>query len=108
MPLFLLKRTLTFVATLAFAPHLDMGILFGVMVAIGLFLHRRMRPRVAIVAWQPDAGSPGEPAPPGDGFVAVRFDGALIFVNVAYFEDAVLDGEVFPDSAGVRTEALLA
>ncbi|MDH5539842.1 MAG: SulP family inorganic anion transporter, partial [Rhizobacter sp.] len=85
----------TFVATLAFAPHLDMGILFGVVVAIGLFLHRRMRPRAEVQAWQAGGGDddPAAQLPPGTagGFVALGFDGALIFVNVAYFEDAVLD-----------------
>ncbi len=90
-----LAAVATFVATLAFAPHLDMGILFGVMVAIGLFLHRRMRPRVEILAWRPDdpatVQDAGEPAPIEATIVPVRFEGALIFVNVAYFEDSVLE-----------------
>jgi SulP family sulfate permease len=92
----------TFVATLAFAPHLDTGILFGVMVAIGLFLHRRMRPRVEIVDWRPEDGAVSEAGRAGDGFVALRFDGALIFVNVAYFEDAVLDALArFPNARAI-------
>ncbi len=90
-----LAAVVTFVATLAFAPHLDMGILFGVVVAIGLFLHRRMRPRVEILDWRPDGTSadldPTHPAPVNEAFVPVRFEGALIFVNVAYFEDSVLE-----------------
>ena len=90
-----LAAVVTFVATLAFAPHLDMGILFGVVVAISLFLHRRMRPHVEILAWHPDGvsadSSPAHPAPVNETFVPVRFEGALIFVNVAYFEDTVLE-----------------
>ena len=88
-----LAALVTFVATLAFAPHLDMGILFGVVVAIGLFLHRRMRPRAEVQAWRTGGGDdPLDQLPPdtAGGFVVLGFDGALIFVNVAYFEDAVL------------------
>ncbi len=96
----------TFVGTLAFAPHLDMGILFGVVVAIGLFLHRRMRPRVEILAWRPDdpatEGDTGQPATSGPTVVPVRFEGALIFVNVAYFEDSVLEALArFPQARAV-------
>jgi SulP family sulfate permease len=39
----------TFVATMAFAPHLDNGILVGAGLAVGLFLYRTMKPRVALL-----------------------------------------------------------
>ena len=39
----------TFVATLAFAPHLDNGIMVGAGLAIMLYLYRTMTPRVAIL-----------------------------------------------------------
>jgi sulfate permease, SulP family len=39
----------TFIATLAFAPHLDNGILVGAGLAIVLFLYRTMKPRVALL-----------------------------------------------------------
>ena len=39
----------TFVATLAFAPHLDNGIMVGAGLAIVLYLYRTMSPRVAIL-----------------------------------------------------------
>jgi SulP family sulfate permease len=44
----------TFVATLAFAPHLDNGILAGAGLAVGLFLYRTMKPRVALLGRYPD------------------------------------------------------
>ena len=47
----------TFVATLAFAPHLDNGILVGAGLAIGLYLYRTMTPRLAIPARHPDGTS---------------------------------------------------
>ena len=44
----------TFLATLAFAPHLDAGILLGGGLAIVLYLLRTMRPRVAILGRHAD------------------------------------------------------
>jgi len=90
-----LAATVTFVATLAFAPHLDLGILTGVVIAIVLFLHRRMRPRGEILGQHPDGVLGGLDThnlqPISEKFVPVRFDGELTFVNVAYFEDIVLE-----------------
>ena len=84
----------TFVATLAAAPHLDNGILVGTALAIGLYLYRTMTPRVAILGRHPDgtlrdAGLYKLPA--SEVVTAVRFDGRLYFANVAYFEDAILE-----------------
>lgn len=85
----------TFVATLAFAPHLDMGIFAGAGLAILLYLYRTMRPRLAILGRHPD-GTLRDRAvfpdlPQSDSVVALRFDGRLYFANVPYFEDAVLE-----------------
>lgn len=86
---------ITFVATLAFAPHLDIGILFGAAAAIALFLLRRMRPRAEILGQHPDGVLAGmdthDLLPISEHFVPMRFDGALTFVNVNYFEDMVLE-----------------
>jgi len=79
----------TFVATLGFAPHLDVGILFGGGLAIVLFLYRTMSPRVTVrflEGARADARDPVSPA-----IVTIRFDGRLYFANVPYFEDAVLE-----------------
>jgi SulP family sulfate permease len=84
----------TFVATLAAAPHLDKGIMVGAGLAIGLYLYRTMTPRVAILGRHPD-GTLRDAAvhklPPSKVVTAVRFDGRLYFANVAYFEDAILE-----------------
>ncbi|MDP1733580.1 MAG: SulP family inorganic anion transporter [Sulfuritalea sp.] len=84
----------TFIATLAFAPHLDKGIMIGAGLAIGLYLYRTMTPRVAILGRHAD-GSLRDAAvnqlPASDLVTAVRFDGRLYFANVSFFEDAILD-----------------
>jgi len=84
----------TFAATLAFAPHLDNGIVVGAGLAILLYLLRTMKPRVAILGRHAD-GTLRDAAvhdlPASDVVTAVRFDGRLYFANVAYFEDAILE-----------------
>ncbi|MBI5901506.1 MAG: SulP family inorganic anion transporter [Rhodocyclales bacterium] len=84
----------TFVATLAFAPHLDKGIMVGAGLAIGLYLYRTMTPRVAILGRHADGtlrDAKVHDLPPSKVVTAVRFDGRLYFANVAYFEDAILE-----------------
>ena len=49
-----IAAVVTFVATLAFAPHLDNGIMVGAGLAIILYLYRTMKPRVAILGRHPD------------------------------------------------------
>ncbi len=84
----------TFVATLAFAPKLDIGILVGVGLAVALFLYRSMRPRVSELARYSD-GTLREAQRYGlkasDEIGLLRFDRSLYFANVPYFEDAVLE-----------------
>jgi SulP family sulfate permease len=84
----------TFVATLAFAPHLDNGILVGAGLAIGLYLYRTMTPRVAILGRYHDGtlrDAKINNLPSSDVVTAIRFDGRLYFANVSYFEEAVLN-----------------
>jgi SulP family sulfate permease len=85
----------TFVATLAFAPHLDNGIMVGAGLALGLYLYRTMSPRVAILGRYVDGTlrdvKVNPDLPTSKHMVAIRFDGSLYFANVAYFEDAVLE-----------------
>ena len=84
----------TFVATLAFAPNIQNGILTGILLSLALLLYRMMRPRIALLGLHSDAtlrDSERHQLPqlhPRLG--ALRFDGALRFVNVASFEDALL------------------
>lgn len=85
----------TFFATLAFAPHLDKGIMVGAGLALGLYLYRTMTPRVAILGRYKDGTlrdiRVNPDLPTSKHMVAIRFDGSLYFANVAYFEDAVLE-----------------
>jgi len=84
----------TFVATLAFAPHLDNGILVGAGLAIGLFLYRTMKPRVALLGRYPDGTlrdlRVNPTLPTDERIVVTRFDGQLYFANVSFFEDTIL------------------
>lgn len=84
----------TFVATLAYAPHLDKGIMVGAGLALVLYLYRTMTPRVAILGRYHDGtlrDAKVNNLPASDVVTAVRFDGRLYFANVSYFEDAILE-----------------
>jgi len=83
---------ITFVATLAFAPHLDKGIMIGVALSLLVFLYKSMRPTVASLSRHED-----------DAFRIsflheleecryvdlIRFDGTLFFANASYLEDKI-------------------
>jgi len=90
-----IAAVVTFFATLAFAPHLDNGIMVGAGLALGLYLYRTMSPRVAILGRYKDGTlrdiHVNPDLPTSKHMVAIRFDGSLYFANVAYFEDAVLE-----------------
>ena len=85
----------TFIATLAFAPHLDNGIMVGAGLALGLYLYRTMKPRVAILGRHNDGTlrdiKVNPDLPTSKHLMAIRFDGSLYFANVSYFEDAILE-----------------
>jgi len=87
----------TFVATLAFAPNIQNGILTGIILSLALLLYRMMRPRITVLGVDSEsrlrdaAHHRLQPLHPKLG--AIRFDGALRFVNVSYFEDALLQLE---------------
>jgi SulP family sulfate permease len=89
-----IAATITFVATLAFAPNIQIGILTGIILSLALLLYRLMRPRVAVLGMHPDGTLRDveyfqlSALHPKLG--AIRFDGSLVFVNVAYFEEAIL------------------
>ncbi len=84
----------TFVLTLALAPHLDKGILVGAGLALTLYLYRTMQPRVAVLARHPD-GTLRDAEVFGlqtcDEISMIRFDGSLYFANTSYFEDKIME-----------------
>ena len=94
---------ITFAATLLLAPAIADGILLGIALTVLHFLVRTMKPRVEVVARKADGGLGGIHAhrltPISEHFVPVRFDGSLTFINVAYFEDMILEAHAdFPQA----------
>ncbi|WP_421901102.1 SulP family inorganic anion transporter [Maridesulfovibrio sp.] len=85
---------ISFLATLAFAPHLDKGIMIGVALSLGVFLYKSMRPRVAALSKGEDevlrdASIHG--LRECDHIAVVRFDGPLFFANASFLEDQITD-----------------
>lgn len=85
---------ISFLATLAFAPHLDKGIMIGVALSLGVYLYKSMRPKVAALALHPDCSLRD-----AEHFglrqckhiAVVRFDGPLFFANASFLEDKIAE-----------------
>jgi len=84
----------TFIFTLAFAPHLDRGIMIGVGLAVILHLFRGMKPDIALLSKHPD-GSYRNQARFGLKqclhIAVIRYNGSLFFANVNYLEEQMLE-----------------
>ncbi len=83
---------ITFVCTLAFAPHLDRGIMVGVMLSICVFLYRNMRPHVVDLSLGLDKAlhdAVTHGLKECRYIDVVRFDGPLFFANASYLEDQI-------------------
>jgi MFS superfamily sulfate permease-like transporter len=84
----------TFVCTLLFAPHLDRGIMIGVVLSLLLYLVRNMKPAIAMLSLAAD-GTYRNRARFNLGqcpYVAViRYAGSLMFSNVNYLETRVIE-----------------
>ncbi len=89
-----IAAVLTFVATLAFAPNIQNGILAGILFSLGAFIYRRMTPPIVLVGFHEDGSLRDAQAyqlpPLPRTIAAMRFDAALFFANASFFEDAVL------------------
>jgi len=84
----------SFIATLAFAPHLDRGILIGVALSVGIFLYGKMKPQVAELSLGSDGhfhSAKRRRLKQCKHLAVIRFDGPLFFANTSYLEDEVLD-----------------
>ena len=85
---------ISFVATLAFAPHLDKGIMIGVVLSLGVFLYKSMRPRLGILSRAEDLALRDAQV---HGLMEcahvdmVRFDGPLFFANASFLEDKITE-----------------
>jgi SulP family sulfate permease len=84
----------TFILTLIVAPHLETGIVTGVLLSLGLFLFRTMRPRISVLSRDPDGtlrDAQTRQLATCDNISLIRFDGPLFFANTGYFIDTILD-----------------
>ena len=84
----------TFIATLAFAPNIQNGILTGVILSLVLFLFHSMKPAVVVLGLDEhgvlrNAKRHNLPRL-HPKVMAIRFDGELYFANVNYFEQSIL------------------
>lgn len=85
---------LSFLCTLAFAPHLDKGIMVGVALSLGVFLYKSMRPKVASLSRTDDKSLRDATAfglKECEHIALVRFDGPLFFANASFLEDQITD-----------------
>ena len=87
----------TFFATLLFAPNIQNGILTGILLSLAMMLYRLMKPRIAVLGLKSDNtlrdSVRHHTEPLGPKLAALRFDGALLFINVSFFEDAMIELE---------------
>ncbi|NNF95469.1 MAG: SulP family inorganic anion transporter, partial [Halobacteria archaeon] len=85
---------ITFISTLAFAPHLDKGIMIGVVLSLMVFLYKSMRPTIASLCRDKDITSlecGRRKLKECDYLAVVRFDGPLFFANASYLEDRIAE-----------------
>jgi len=85
---------ITFIATLIFAPHLDRGIIIGVLLSLGHLIYRRIEPRVALLSkhWDGTFRNAERFNLAQCCFVSmIRFQGSLTFANCNYLEEKILE-----------------
>ncbi len=83
---------ITFVCTLAFAPHLDRGIMIGVVLSLVVVFYKVMRPTVTSLSRHEDQAFRSSFAYQLEEcrYVdLIRFDGPLFFANASYLEDKI-------------------
>ena len=83
-----------FVTTLFFAPHLEKGIMIGVLLSLGLFLYRTMTPHFIEVSRHDDGTLRNADLfnlKTSDTVSVFRYGGDLYFANAGYLEGKVLN-----------------
>ena len=83
---------ITFVSTLITAPHLDIGIMIGVLLSLGMFLYKSMRPKVVVLSKYTDSSfrSAHDLGLRECRHIAmIRFDGPLFYANAGYLEEQI-------------------
>ena len=89
-----LIAVITFVATLGFAPHLDKGVMLGVVLSLALYLYRNMKPELAVLSRTPRGDfrdAERRNLETCRHVMVLRFGGSLFFANVNHLEQVVLD-----------------
>ena len=86
---------LTFIMTLIFAPHLENGIAFGIILSLVLFLYRTTQPKITELAVQDGSINfshfAGEDIESSDIVKLVKYSGSLYFANAPFFETQMLE-----------------
>ncbi len=83
---------ISFLMTLAFAPHLDKGIMIGVGLSLAVFLYKSMRPNVSMLSRAEDESlqdSMAHGLRECQYIDMIRFEGPLFFANASYLEDQI-------------------
>lgn len=91
----------TFVATLLLAPHLDRGIMVGVVLTLGVALFRHMRPTIAILSKHPDGSYRNAERwnlKVCKHIGVIRWYGSLFFASAHHMEEKILEQiDTMPD-----------
>ncbi|MCP4603167.1 MAG: STAS domain-containing protein [Proteobacteria bacterium] len=85
---------ISFVCTLIFAPHLDRGIFVGVLLSLGLFLYKSMKPRVTFLSRHQDGTFRDAKTwnlERCKHILVLRFYGKLFFANTTVLERNILE-----------------
>ena len=85
---------LTFALTLILAPHLEQSIFIGVLLSLGLFMYRTMRPHISVLSRHPDGSLRDAQVnilKTCPKISVLRFEGPLFFASAMYFEAKVLE-----------------
>lgn len=83
---------IVFISTLVFAPHLEKGIMIGVILSLLMFLYKSMRPRVPTLSMSSDKilhDSETFGLKECKYIAVIRFDGPLFFANASYLEEQI-------------------
>jgi sulfate permease, SulP family len=85
---------IAFISTLIFAPHLDRGIMIGVVLSLLVFLYKSMRPKMAFLSRDAShtlSCASHHGLKECEYIAMLRFDGSLFFANSSYLEDQIAD-----------------
>jgi SulP family sulfate permease len=85
---------MVFLSTLFFAPHLEDGIMIGVLLSLGLYIYQTMTPKLLEVSLHNDGtlrGARTFKLQTSDTIAIYRYDGDLYFVSAGYLERQLLN-----------------